>query len=66
MHEFVEELEVVGVIETSSFASTLAWAKSPKLVITRVKTTAVIQFVVRPAFLNLPVVIFLTLSLVDA
>lgn len=48
--------------ETNSFASTLACAKSPKLPTTSVNTEAVIQFVVRPACLILPVVIFLTLS----
>ena len=50
----------------SSFACTLASANRPKLPMTSIKTDAVIQFVVCPAFLILAVVIFLTLSSICA
>ena len=55
-------MESVSESETNSFASTLACAKSPKLPTNRVNIEAVIQFVVRPVCLILPMVIFLTLS----
>lgn len=50
----------------SSLACTLASANRPKLPMTSIKTDAVIQFVVCPAFLILAVVIFLTLSSICA
>lgn len=62
----VEVDDVLILSGGSSFACTRASANRPKLPMTSIKTDAVIQFVVRPAALILPVVIFLTLFLVCA
>ncbi len=63
----VVEFDEVSISSgASSFAATLASANMPKLPMTSMKTEAVIQFVVRPAYLILPVVILVTRFFVNA